>query len=249
MNLVARSLAMMSWTSIPMIALLRHVMLSPSHCPCWTLPRGERISTAPTGPNPKFSIVSLFQRTTCTTFLFSTLSVAKSEVWCPQGCCPLDAWANQIFARMGPRHASEIRSLEPKSSMVFILFVHQKVLEPKFQKIVIRQNHPGGLGGFVAQMHPIYLQSDCSGAEGAYFGLHSFMPSKVHLLSSILAFLIQAFVTFLLTFIVYFHDFWLFAMTLKPGVTEQWAHWSSSSAMWSLEWCFAFTRLQDNALK
>lgn len=40
---------------------------------------------------------------------------------------------------------------------------------------------------FINKMHPIYLQSDCSGAEGAFLSLLKMAPYKSKLMSSSLA--------------------------------------------------------------
>lgn len=37
---------------------------------------------------------------------------------------------------------------------------------------------------FVEQMAPVYLQSDCSGAEGSFYGLQELLGNKCKLISS-----------------------------------------------------------------
>ena len=43
-----------------------------------------------------------------------------------------------------------------------------------------------GMQEFFNEMHPVYLQSDCSGAEGAFMALMELAPGKAKLLASCL---------------------------------------------------------------
>lgn len=95
-----------------------------------------------------------------------------------------DTWAKEVFGwqRMGPRAASQSRSGINCPQRVFMGF-HYWVIQQRLGTHPIPPL-PWGMVNFFEKMHPVFLQSDCSGAEGAFYGLLSIQPTKSFLMSS-----------------------------------------------------------------